>query len=192
MKIFELTAIAVGLSLDAFAVALCKGLAMPGKVNKKSAVIIGLYFGGFQALMPLIGYYFGSKFLVYIEKFDHWIAFALLCIIGINMLREGIADLKNDSIGDDINCKVDVNTMVPAAIATSIDALAVGITLSVLNVNIFLSSGFIGIVTFVLSIVGVFVGHIFGSKYKAKAEILGGIILILIGCKIIAEHLFIA
>ncbi len=190
MKLFELTAIAIGLSLDAFAVALCKGLAMPGKVNKKSALIIGLYFGGFQALMPLIGYYFGSKFLVYIERFDHWVAFGLLCIIGFNMLREGIEDLKTNPSDDDINCKVDVNTMVPAAIATSIDALAVGITLSVLNVNVFFSSCFIGTVTFVLSIVGVFIGHVFGSKYKAKAEILGGIILILIGCKILAEHLF--
>lgn len=183
MSLAELFLIAVGLSMDAFAVSVCKGLSMP-KLNKKHAVIIGLYFGGFQALMPLIGYYLGSHFKDAITSFDHWIAFILLVIIGGNMVKES-----REKDEDEMDDSVDVKTMIILAIATSIDALAVGVTFAFLQVQIIAAVSFIGITTFCLSVIGVAVGHYFGMKYKSRAELAGGIILILMGCKILIEHL---
>ena len=183
MSLAELFLIAVGLSMDAFAVSVCKGLSMP-KLNKKHAVIIGLYFGGFQALMPLIGYYLGSHFKDAITSFDHWIAFILLVIIGGNMVKES-----REKDEDEMDDSVDVKTMIILAIATSIDALAVGVTFAFLQVQIVAAVSFIGITTFCLSVIGVAVGHYFGMKYKSRAELAGGIILILMGCKILIEHL---
>ncbi|NLE24939.1 MAG: manganese efflux pump [Clostridiaceae bacterium] len=185
MTILELFIVAVGLSMDAFAVSVCKGLAMNDSSFKKAGAV-GLWFGGFQALMPLLGFYLGSRFEAAINTYDHWIAFVLLAFIGINMIREAI---KN---GD--NCDVDSGSlefkvMFPMAIATSIDALAVGITFAVLKVNILPAVGFIGIITFILSVVAVKAGCAFGTKYKSKAELVGGIILILLGSKILLEHL---
>ncbi len=185
MTLVELFLIAVGLSMDAFAVAVCKGLSMP-KLNKKHAVIIGLYFGGFQGLMPLIGYYLGSHFKDAIVSIDHWIAFILLAIIGGNMVKEAL------STGDEeeLDPSVDVKSMTLLAVATSIDALAVGVTFAFLQVQIMAAVSFIGSITFILSIIGVCVGHHFGMKYKSKAELAGGVILILMGAKILIEHLF--
>ena len=183
MSLAELFLIAVGLSMDAFAVSVCKGLSMP-KLNKKHAVIIGLYFGGFQALMPLIGYFLGSHFKDAITSFDHWIAFILLVIIGGNMVKES-----REKDEDEMDDSVDVKTMIILAIATSIDALAVGVTFAFLQVQIVPAVSFIGVTTFCLSVIGVAVGHYFGMKYKSRAELAGGIILILMGCKILIEHL---
>ena len=183
MSLAELFLIAVGLSMDAFAVSVCKGLSMP-KLNKKHAVIIGLYFGGFQALMPLIGYYLGAHFKDAITSFDHWIAFILLVIIGGNMIKEAM-----DKEDEELDDSVDVKTMLVLAVATSIDALAIGVTFAFLQVQILAAVSFIGITTFVLSVIGVAVGHFFGMKYKSRAELAGGIILILMGCKILIEHL---
>ncbi len=182
MKLLELLFIAIGLSMDAFAVSICKGLSLK-KVKFKQMAICGVYFGGFQALMPLIGYILGIGFQSFVQSIDHWIAFVLLGIIGFNMIRESLGDDEN------INSNLDFKTMLPLAIATSIDALAVGITFAFLKVNILLSILIIGITTFVFSVVGVKIGHIFGEKYKNKAELMGGIILILIGLKILLEHL---
>ena len=183
MSIFELFILAVGLSMDAFAVAVCKGLAMP-KLSLKNAVIVGLWFGGFQGLMPLIGYFLGTNFAQYITAVDHWIAFILLGIIGGNMLREGIKNEDEEADGS-----LDVKTMFLMAVATSIDAQAVGITFAFLSVNVTYAVSFIGVTTFILSAIGVFIGHLFGVKYKSKAEIAGGAILILLGLKILLEHL---
>ncbi len=182
MSVAEIFIIAVGLSMDAFAVAVCKGLSLY-KMKPKHAVITGLYFGGFQALMPLVGYLLGKQFEDLITSIDHWIAFALLGIIGINMIREsrGCADELNDSLTP--------KTMLPLAVATSIDALAVGITFAFLKVNIVYSVSFIGVITFILSCIGVKIGSIFGAKFKSIAELVGGIILILMGTKILLEHL---
>lgn len=182
MDIFSLFAIAVGLSMDAFAVAVCKGLSVK-KISVNHQLIVGLYFGGFQALMPLIGYYLGIQFEELIKSVDHWIAFILLALIGINMIREAFGD--DEEIDDSFNPK----SMFPLAIATSIDALAIGVTLAFLSVNILPAVSFIGVVTFVLSVVGLWVGNIFGCKYKAKAEVTGGVVLILMGIKILFEHL---
>lgn len=184
MGIVEIIAISIGLAMDAFSVSICKGLAMK-KMNWKKAVIIGLYFGGFQALMPLIGYVLGVGFESKITQIDHWIAFILLLIIGGKMIIETLKNEDNTSYNDSIGVKV----MLILAIATSIDALAVGITLAFLNTNIILPVFFIGIITFVLSIIGVKIGNIFGDKYEKKAELVGGVILILIGTKILLEHL---
>lgn len=173
--------IAVGLAMDAFAVAICKGLAIK-EIDIKKSIIIGLYFGIFQAGMPLIGYLLGSSFSSLVDKFDHWIAFILLLFIGINMIKESKEnDTKNSSI--------DFKTMILLAIATSIDALTVGITFAFFNLNIIFTIIMIGIITFILSIIGVIIGHEFGDKFKNKAEIFGGIILIIIGIKILVEHL---
>ena len=183
MSLAELFLIAVGLSMDAFAVSVCKGLSMP-KLNKKHAVIIGLYFGGFQALMPLIGYFLGSHFKDAITSFDHWIAFILLVIIGGNMVKES-----REKDEDELDASIDVKAMLLRAIAASIDALAVGVTFAFLQVQIVPAVSFIGVTTFCLSVIGVAVGHYFGMKYKSRAELAGGIILILMGCKILIEHL---
>ncbi len=183
MNIFELFLLAVGLSMDAFAVSICKGLAM-NKVSIKEMIITGLWFGGFQALMPLTGYFLGSAFEKYISGFDHWTAFIFLSFIGINMIKESFS--KDNQVDSSLGFKI----MLAMAIATSIDALAVGITFGLLpDINIVFAVLFIGIVTFFLSAFGVRIGNSFGVKYKSKAEISGGIILILIGTKILAEHL---
>ena len=184
MTIFELFVIAVGLSMDAFAVAICKGLST-SEVRPKHMAIVGLWFGGFQALMPLIGYFVGATFKSYIEAFDHWIALVLLAAIGINMIREALSGDEEET-----GCSFCVRAMLPMAIATSIDALIVGVTFALLpNVSIDAAVSFIGVITFLLSAIGVKVGNLFGAKYKSRAELLGGIILVLMGVKILLEHL---
>jgi len=185
----EILLIGVGLSMDAFAVSICKGLGMT-KLNRKQAVTIGLYFGGFQALMPFIGYMLGIQFEKYITSIDHWIAFILLAFIGGKMVYEAVKDNEDDTVIEK-DLALNHGEMLLLAIATSIDALAVGITFALAydNLNIYEAITIIGLTTFVLSIIGVVVGNFFGSKYKKKAEIVGGIILILIGLKILLEHL---
>ena len=183
MGLIELFLIAVGLSMDAFAVSVCKGLAMP-KCTFKKAAIVGLWFGGFQALMPAIGYVLGAQFQEAIASIDHWIAFVLLALIGGNMIHEA---LDNDE--EEADASLDVKTMFLLAVATSIDALALGITFAFLKVNIIPAVCFIGIVTFIISFAGVKIGNVFGVRYKNKAEIVGGVILILLGLKILLEHL---
>lgn len=185
MSIVELFLIAVGLSMDAFAVAVCKGLAMK-KCTWTKAGIVGLYFGVFQAGMPLIGYALGVQFKDVITSIDHWIAFVLLAIIGINMVRESRGGCDDCETEDEA---LDVKTMVGLAVATSIDALAVGVTFAFLQVQIVPAVSFIGVTTFLISVAGVRIGNIFGAKYKSKAELAGGIILILMGAKILLEHL---
>ena len=185
MNLLELFILAVGLSMDAFAVAISKGLSMK-KMSFKNAIIIGLYFGIFQAVMPLIGYCLGTRFEDKITAFDHWIAFFLLGFIGINMIREALSK-EDDEAEEDVS--LSFKTMSVLAIATSIDALAVGVTFAFLNVNIIPAVSFIGIVTFALSILGVKIGNVFGSKYKSKAELSGGLILIGMGLKILLSHL---
>lgn len=182
MNLWELFIIAVGLSMDAFAVSICKGLSVR-KVCPKHALTVGIYFGGFQALMPLVGYYLGTHFQSLIASIDHWIAFILLGIIGFNMIRESRED--NEELDSCFHFKA----MIPLAVATSIDALAVGITFAFLRVNIIPAVSFIGIITFILSAVGIKIGNVFGLKYKSKAELFGGIVLILMGFKILFEHL---
>jgi len=188
MGLIELFVLAVGLSMDAFAVAVCKGLSMR-KVTLKNAGIVGMYFGGFQAGMPLIGYFLGLQFKDYIMSIDHWIAFILLVYLGIKMIQEALS--KDDDI-EPIQSEKELlsfKNMSVLAIATSIDALAVGITLAFLQVDIVPAVTFIGIITFVLSMVGAKIGNVFGTKYKSKAEFVGGAILILMGAKILLEHL---
>lgn len=180
MGIFDLFVLAVGLSMDAFAVSICKGLSL-GKIKAKHMCIAGLWFGGFQALMPLIGYFLGSFFADYITKFDHWIAFVLLAIIGGNMIKESFG--KDEEVDSSMSAK----SMLLLAIATSIDALAVGVTFAFLNVKIVPAVSFIGVITFVCSAIGVKIGSIFGTKYKSKAEFFGGVVLIIIGLKILLE-----
>ena len=179
MGLIELFLIAVGLSMDAFAVSVCKGLAMP-KCTFKKVAIVGLWFGGFQALMPAIGYILGAQFQEAIASIDHWIAFVLLALIGGNMIHEA---LDNDE--EEADASLDVKTMFLLAVATSIDALAIGITFAFLKVNIIPAVCFIGIVTFIISFAGVKIGNVFGARYKNKAEIVGGVILILLGLKIL-------
>ena len=183
MSLLTLFITAVGLSMDAFAVAICKGLAMK-KLSWKKALIIGLWFGGFQALMPTAGYLLGTRFESYVTAIDHWIAFVLLVLIGANMVKESFSKEEESS-----NDSVDFKTMFLLAIATRIEALAVGVTYAFLQVRIVPAVSFIGIITFTLSIVGVKIGNVFGLKYKSKAELTGGIILIVMGIKILLEHL---
>ncbi|MGN0423760.1 MAG: manganese efflux pump MntP family protein [Acetatifactor sp.] len=183
MSLLTLFITAVGLSMDAFAVSICKGLAMK-KLSMKKALVIGLWFGGFQALMPTIGYLLGTRFESYVTGIDHWIAFVLLSLIGANMIKEALSD-EDEEANDSIGVKI----MFLLAVATSIDALAVGVTYAFLQVQIIPAVTFIGVTTFVLSIAGVKIGNVFGLKYKAKAEITGGVILILMGLKILVEHL---
>lgn len=183
MSLLELFILAVGLSMDAFAVAVCKGLSLP-KINLKNCTIVGLYFGIFQAGMPLIGYLLGTRFQNKITSIDHWIAFILLGIIGLNMLIEGIRNEEEKT-----DASLGFKNMVVLAIATSIDALAVGVTFAFLQVSIVPAVSFIGIVTFSLSCIGVKIGNVFGTRYKSKAEVAGGIILLLMGTKILLEHL---
>ncbi len=183
MQIWELVAIAIALSMDAFAVSVCKGLSVK-QVKLSHALTAGLYFGGFQAFMPLIGYLLGSQFESLITSIDHWIAFVLLGIIGVNMIREALGK-EEDELNDSFAFKV----MLPLAIATSIDALAVGVTFAFLNVDIVPAVLLIGATTFTFSAAGVKIGSLFGLRFKKKAELLGGIVLILIGVKILLEHL---
>lgn len=180
MSLAELFILAVGLSMDAFAVSVCKGLSL-GRITKKHMVIAGAWFGGFQALMPLIGYFLGSFFAGTITKYAHWIAFVLLLIIGGNMVKEALGE------EEQVNACMDAREMFLLAVATSIDALAVGVTFAFLNVAIVPAVSFIGCITFVCSAVGVKIGSIFGSRYRARAELCGGVILILIGLKILLQ-----
>lgn len=183
MSIFELFLLAVGLSMDAFAVSICKGLSVK-TLKPKHALLAGLYFGGFQALMPVIGYFAGSYFADIISSYDHWIVFLLLLLIGGNMIKEAL-----DKEEENLNDSFDFKTMLLLAIATSIDALAVGVSFAFLKVNIVYAAAFIGVITFILSAVGIKIGNISGTRYRAKAELAGGIILILIGLKVLFEHL---
>lgn len=184
MGFWELLLLGIGLSMDAFAVSVCKGLAMK-KASLKAELTCGIWFGGFQALMPLIGFFLGTLFAEAIQTFDHWIAFGLLALIGGNMLKEALGDEDEEPDAD-----LSVKTMFLMAVATSIDALAVGISLAMAgDVNIFVAVILIGVTTFLLSAVGVAVGNVFGSRYEKKAEFAGGVILILLGIKILLEHL---
>lgn len=185
MSLFSLFLLAVGLSMDAFAVAVCKGLATQ-KLTLKKACIVGLWFGLFQALMPTIGYLVGFRFQEKITSLDHWIAFVLLALIGVNMIREAFSKEEEKA-----NASLAFREMLLLAVATSIDALAVGVTFAFLpDIPIIPAVSFIGVVTFLLSALGMKIGNVFGIRYKSKAELAGGIILILIGSKILIEHLF--
>ena len=183
MGMMELFLIAVGLSMDAFAVAVCKGLSVR-RATPKHSLTVGAYFGGFQALMPLIGFLLGVRFESYIVSVDHWIAFVLLGLIGGNMIRESFS-----GDADEMSDAFDFRTMLPLAVATSIDALAMGVTFAFLRVNIVPAVLFIGVITFVLSAIGLKVGNVFGAKYKARAELFGGVVLVLMGLKILLDHL---
>lgn len=188
MSIVEILLLGVGLAMDAFAVSICKGLAM-NKVNLKQCFVIALFFGGFQALMPIIGWLLGSTFAEKIQIIDHWIAFVLLGYIGAKMISDAIKEWMEETKVDEMDPPLDVKDLFILAIATSIDALAVGITFSFLDVVVWLAAAIIGIVTFFISAGGVFVGNIFGEKYKNKAQIAGGVILILLGLRILVTHL---
>ena len=185
MSIIEIALIGVGLAMDAFAVSICKGLAMR-RMNYKKAIIIAAIFGVFQALMPALGYVLGTTFANKIAAIDHWIAFILLALIGANMIKEALSS-------DDDECQDDslrLGDLIMLSIATSIDALAVGITFAFFNVSLLLSVSMIGIITFIICVIGVKVGNVFGEKYKSKAELAGGLILIVMGAKILIDHLF--
>lgn len=182
MGIWELFVIALGLSADAFAVSVCKGLSVE-RIEKRNLLTVGLYFGGFQALMPLLGFWLGSRFESFITGIDHWVTFTLLDIIGLNMIKESRECAKK------VDSSFTMRVMIPMAVATSIDALAVGITFAFLRVSIIPAVSFIGITTFILSVLGIGLGNKFGGKYKSKAELAGGIILVLMGIKILLEHL---
>jgi len=184
MGMFELFIIALGLSMDAFAVSICKGLSVQ-RLRPRHALICGLYFGGFQALMPFLGWLLGSQFQELIVSIDHWIAFVLLGIIGINMIRE--SQCQEEECPD---ASFGVKAMLPMAVATSIDALAIGVTFAFLSVDILPAVSFIGVTTFICSAIGVKIGNVFGLRFKSKAELLGGIVLVAMGIKILIEHLF--
>lgn len=184
MREVELFIIAIGLSMDAFAVAICKGLSLK-KMNYKHALITAIFFGGFQAIMPLIGYFFGTGFKNYITSFDHWIAFIILSVIGLRMIKEsgGKQPISEESFS--------LRFLTIMALATSIDALAIGVTFAFFQINIILAAVLIGSVTFIVSLAGVKIGNIFGGKHQKKAEIAGGIILIIIGIKLLIEHIWV-
>lgn len=182
MGIWELLILALGLSMDAFAVSICKGLSL-GKIKVKHMCIAGAWFGGFQALMPLLGYFLGDIFAEEITKYSHWLAFVLLLFIGGGMIKEAIDK------AEEMDASMDAKTMFVLAIATSIDAFAVGVTFAFLRVNIVLAVSFIGVVTFLCSGLGIKIGSVFGAKYRSRAELCGGIILIVIGLKILLEGL---
>ncbi len=183
MSLAELFLLAVGLSMDAFAVSVCKGLSVP-KAAVRHMLACGIYFGLFQALMPLIGYLLGVRFQTLIENVDHWVAFVLLCIIGINMIREALGPGE-----EELDASFGPRAMLPLAVATSIDALAIGVTFAFLQVKILPAVSFIGVVTLATSMLGVKLGSVFGMKWKKRAELAGGAILVLIGLKILIEHL---
>lgn len=189
MGMGELLLLGVGLSMDAFAVSVCKGLAMK-RSSVKAGLTCGIWFGGFQALMPLIGFFLGSMFAEAIQSVDHWVAFGLLVLIGVNMLREAFSPEEDGGCSECADADLSVKTMFVMAVATSIDALAVGISLAMAgNVAIFAAVGLIGVCTFTLSAVGVGVGSVFGSRFEQKAQIAGGVILVILGVKILLEHL---
>ena len=183
MSIIELILLSIGLAMDAFAVSICKGLSVK-KLKPSHGIIAGAYFGGFQALMPLLGWLLGRQFEELIKSVDHWIAFGLLVLIGANMIRESFGEEESQ------DASFAFKAMLPLAIATSIDALAVGVTFAFLDVNVILAISLIGAITFVISAAGVKIGNVFGSKYQSKAEFAGGAILIILGIKILVEHLF--
>ena len=183
MTLFELFILAIGLSMDAMAVSICKGLSV-SKAEKKQMLTVGLYFGGFQAMMPLLGYWLGVNFQTLVESVDHWIAFVLLGLIGLNMIKES----REDEV-DELDAQFGPASMLPLAVATSIDALAVGITFAFLKVDIIPAVSFIGITTFTLSAVGLVIGNKLGARSKSRAELLGGVVLICMGTKILLEHL---
>lgn len=185
MSVIEIAIIGIGLAMDAFAVSICKGLAMK-KMSYQKAIIIALFFGGFQALMPAIGYVLGTTFASKIAAIDHWIAFILLSLIGVNMIKEALGKEDDECLDDALH----FGDLIMLSIATSVDALAVGITFAFFNVSIVLSTSIIGFITFIICIIGVKVGNVFGEKYKSKAELTGGILLIIMGCKILLDHLF--
>ena len=183
MSLFGIIILSIGLGMDAFAVSICKGVSIK-KNDLKKSIIVASYMGIFQALMPVIGYFLGMSFADKITSIDHWLTFSLLVIIGIKMIKDSLETEK-----EIVNDKVDFKEMIILAIATSIDALAVGITFAFLNVNLYIAIGFIGIITFILCFLGTKIGSIFGDKYEDKAELTGGVILILLGIKIVLEHL---
>lgn len=187
MTLLEIFLIGIGLSMDAFAVAICKGLAMPDKVDKKGALLIALYFGVFQAVMPTLGWLLGSQFARYVTRLAPWIAFILLAWIGGNMIRESLSKEERE---EEETGSVSHKELLVLAVATSIDALAVGVTFSMLELAVSMAVAviLIGCTTFVISLAGVYVGNVFGAKYKSKAEFVGGAILILIGVKILLER----
>ena len=188
MSLATLFITAVGLSMDAFAVAVCKGLAVK-KAGIKQMLLAGLWFGGFQALMPALGYLFGSNLREYVEKYDHWIAFVMLGLIGANMIKEALSKEENE---ESSSASMGIKEMFTLAVATSIDALIVGVGFAFLpkeEMNIVAAVAFIGVITFVLSGIGIKIGNVFGLKFKSKAELAGGIILVLMGLKILLEHL---
>ncbi len=194
MGLFEIFLTGIGLSMDAFAVSVCRGLQMRRGVNWRHLCIIAAFFGFFQALMPAIGYLLGSQFKDYIVAIDHWIAFALLALIGGKMIYDVICDIREKKeecgcCGEDTEERLNVRQLALMAVATSIDALAIGITFAFLEVNLLAAVAIIGITTFALCTLGVLVGHKFGAKFKNKASIAGGVVLILIGTKILLEHL---
>ena len=184
MNIFELFILAIGLSMDAFAVSVCKGLSL-GRINAKHMCIAGAWFGGFQALMPLVGYFGGRFFADKVTRYSHWVAFVLLVFIGAGMIKESKEE-------EHVNADMDIKSMFILAVATSIDALAVGVTFAFLKVQIIPAVSFIGITTFVISCAGVLIGNRFGARYKSKAELAGGVVLILMGIKILLEHTILA
>jgi len=189
MSLLELFLIGVGLSMDAFAVAVCRGLAMR-KLDWGRAAVIGLYFGGFQALMPALGWLLGSAFAGYIQKLDHWVAFVLLSFIGGNMIREALRGGEACGPGGcPVEERLDHRELLLMAVATSIDALAVGVTFAFLEVSILPAASLIGVTTFCLSVAGVAVGNFFGARYEKRAELTGGVILVLLGIKILLDHL---
>ncbi len=183
MTLFELFLTAVGLSMDAFAVAICKGLSTP-KIRLRYALVVGLWFGIFQGAMPLIGYFLGTAFADIITAYDHWVGFGLLALIGGNMIRESLSSQE-----EELDASLSLGKMLPLAVATSIDALAVGVGFACLEVQIVPAVSFIAVITLALSMVGVKIGNVFGQKFKKTAEIAGGVILILLGFKILLEHL---
>ena len=183
MGIVELLIIALGLSMDAFAVSVGKGLSVQ-QIKPRHSLSVGVWFGGFQALMPLIGYFLGVSFASMVESFDHWIAFILLGIIGFNMIREALSNDECEAAQPDFSAR----TMLMMAIATSIDALAVGVSFAFLHIDIWSAASIIGVTTFLLSIAGLRIGNIFGCRYKSKAEFIGGAILIIMGIMILIEH----
>ncbi len=188
MGILELFLIGVSLSMDAFAVAVCHGLSMP-KLNLRHGAVIALFFGGFQALMPFLGWLLGSQFAQYIESVDHWVAFGLLALIGGNMVREALSPEDEEESACPAADRLDLKRLFMMAVATSIDALAVGITFAFFSVPIGPAVSIIGVTTFCISLGGVVIGNFFGTRYKQRAELTGGIVLILLGTKILLEHL---
>ncbi len=184
MTLFEIFLVGIGVSMDAFAVSICKGLSCSEGVKLRHMCIAGLWFGGFQMLMPLIGYFLGSRFYSLIQEYDHWIAFVLLALIGANMIREAFFGEEEET-----DASFGVKTMFLMAVATSIDALAVGVTFAFFDINLWLSLGIIGVTTFIFSASGVRIGSVFGGMFRKRAEILGGAVLIIIGLRILLNHL---